>query len=878
MKKEDLFSLLADGQSGNAPQAKLPQVAVICLNDEGEIIQASTNAEGWLSVSDSLHGIRLADVEGNEWLKAGIHQLAKDMQVACEGILRIGEGGSDYLVTAFLIRLGGDKKIPLITICFLWNSASHDRFQGRITEADQLRIIAEHAGDAISLHKPDGDFIYISPSVERLHGYSSEELMQLGALYPVHPDDQTIIANLLEKIADTTSGINTKYRFIHKRGHVVWVESSCHPITNEKGEPGMISVITRDITASHLLEESLRKNEEKYRTLVKHLPTGLLLMDTRGEILEVNQALLDILGSPGEEPTRMINMFEFENLIEAGISNDLKRCIAEKKIISGQAEYLSKWGKKSFLLYGAVPVFDNEGEVIQVICNVRDITRMKKAEEKSLQQIEFLNIVINTMQEPFFVKDENHRWIMLNDAAIEMMGQSRESLIGRSDYEIYPKEQADVFWEKDAIVFESGNNVNEEKINWSDGSERNIITYKRLYTEASTGKKYIVGTIHDITELKKSEEKLQESEKKYRELFDNANDHIFTADLNGTFTNANKAMLDTMDITPEELCNYNIFSFCKPEIIESLKETTTQLLETGIVEPFEIETIKKEGKPVILEVQARLMQKDGKPIGIQGIARDVSEKKLASLKLEQMNEELQELNASKDKFYSIIAHDLKNPFNSLIGFSDLLYEEFNDLSKDEMRDYVGIIRSTAKSSLTLLENLLAWSRLQTGRMIFNPVKLLLANEIDGVVTVLYSLSYRKKIHIENVVDRNLLVTADQNMLHSIMHNLLMNAIKFTPSNGNIRIDSSRIQDPHTKKALAEISVSDTGIGISQEDQSKLFSLSNPFTMPGTEKEIGTGLGLLLSKEMIEKHGGEIRVVSEPGKGSTFSFILPQFVP
>lgn len=878
MMKEDLFSGVSEGQERATPQAKFPEITVICLNEAGVVIQVSANQEGGLLTQGLPEGTMLADLEGNEWLKSGIQTLDKDAQTCSEGLLHVGEDGSTFEVAAYLMRLGGDAIIPLTYICFFWNLTGKDLDQGKTAEVDQLRIIAENAGDAISLHKPNGDFIYISPSVERLHGYSSAELMELGGMYPVHPDDRVIITELLEKIADATSSLHTKYRFIHKQGHIVRVESLCQKIIDNDGKFGMISVITRDVTVNYMLEENLRKNEEKYRTLVKHLPTGVLLMNTSGEILEVNQALLDILGSPGEEPTRMINMFEFENLIEAGITDDLKRCITERKIINGQAEYLSKWGKKCILLYSAVPVFDNEGGVIQIICNVRDITRMKKAEEKSLQQIEFLNIVINAMQEPFFVKDENHRWIMLNDAAIEMMGQPRESLIGKTDYELYPKEQADVFWEKDAIVFESGNNVNEEKINWSDGTERNIITYKRLYTEASTGKKYIVGTIHDITELKKSEEKLQESEKKYRQLFDNANDHIFTADLNGTFTNANKAMLETMDIAYENLGNYNIFSFVKPENMENAESATLQLMETGAMGPFEIETIEKEGKPVVLEVQARLILKDDIPVGIQGIARDISEKKAASQKLEKMNKELKELNASKDKFYSIIAHDLKNPFNSLIGFSDLMYEEFNDLSKEEMRDYVGIIRSTAKSSLTLLENLLAWSRLQTGRMIFNPVKLLLANEIDGVVTVLYSLSYRKKIHIENAIDRNLMVMADQNMLHSIMHNLVMNAIKFTPSNGNVVISGKRIQDPPEGKPLVEISVSDTGIGILPEDQSKLFSLSSPFTMQGTDKEIGTGLGLLLCKEMIEKHGGEIKVESEPGKGSTFSFVIPQFVP
>jgi signal transduction histidine kinase len=210
----------------------------------------------------------------------------------------------------------------------------------------------------------------------------------------------------------------------------------------------------------------------------------------------------------------------------------------------------------------------------------------------------------------------------------------------------------------------------------------------------------------------------------------------------------------------------------------------------------------------------------------------------------------------------------------------LLLEDFDELSKEEMRDYVGIIRNTARNSLILLENLLAWSRLQTGRMVYNPVKLVLANEVDATTNVLFSLSYRKKIEVDNSVDKNVVIKADQNMILSILHNLVMNAIKFTPSNGKITIQCNSIlkRGKNGEDGYAEISVTDTGIGISKEDQAKLFSLTKPFTMPGTEKESGTGLGLLLTREMVEKHGGKLMIDSEPGKGSTFSFQVPLFVP
>lgn len=859
----------------------LPQTSFIYFDSNGTILDCCERLCKNSGVSRlDLLGHNLFEIKDNQNLLKTIQGKDLAKPFLFEGMLRLPGANSGIQALICLYRFENQGTNADQIVGFIDLTSSQNEFIRAMMTSDHFRIIAENSADAISLHELNGKLIYMSPSIVKLNGYSSKEIGQMETFDTVFPDDIDLVKDALHEIGNGHDMTKVKYRLVHKSGNLIWVESTCQSVNDKSGKPYAVSVVTRNINIPKLIEDSLKLSEEKYRTLVKYLPTGILLLNTSGEILEVNQALLDILGSPGEEPTRSINLFKFENLVNAGISADLMKCIQDRKVINGQAEYISKWGKKSYLLYSAVPVYDSTGEITQVIGNVRDVTRIKRAEEKSQQQIDFLNIVINTIQEPFFVKDEHHRWIMLNDAAIQMMGHPREELIGKSDYELYPKKQADIFWEKDSCVFENGSDVNEETITWSDGSERTIITNKQLYTESNTGKKYIVGTIHDISEIKDTLVKLGESERKYHDLFDNANDFIFTTDLNGVFTNANKALLSRLNIKQEELGDFSIYSFCKPDTIEYARAVTAKLMEDGTIDPFEIQTPEVDGKSVTLEIRARMIYEKEIAVGIQGIARDVSEKKLASEKLEKVNKELHELNASKDKFYSIIAHDLKNPFNSLIGFSELLLEDFDELSKDEMRDYVGIIRNTARNSLILLENLLAWSRLQTGRMVYNPANLVLANEVDATTTVLYSLAYRKKIEVDNMVDKSIQVKADQNMLLSILHNLLMNAIKFTPQSGKITIQCNlvSIDIEGSRVEKAEISVTDTGIGMSAEDQAKLFSLTKPFTMPGTEKETGTGLGLLLTKEMVEKHGGIIKIKSQPGKGSTFSFQVPVFVP
>ena len=744
---------------------------------------------------------------------------------------------------------------------------------------EHLRIIAENSSESFSLHSPDGNFLYISPSVQKLHGYSADEIVRLGAFHAVHPEDVEKIRELLEQIPLNPDPITIQYRMIHKNGTLIWVESVCHGIRNAEEAVSKISVVTRDITSSKALQELLYQSERKYRSLVKNMPTGVVLLDADGQILEMNEAFMKALDLQEVHQNSLDNLPGFDKHHKSGFTAAIRKCITEKKRINGDTEFLNRFGRRCYLIYHIVPLFDSHGAVSHVIGNIRDITRIRKARERIRQQMEFRNLVLNTMQEPFFVKDEHHRWVMLNDAAVSMMGIPREELLGRTDHDVYPAELADEFWAKDALTFENGASRNEEKIIWSDGSERIIITNKRLYTDKLTGKKFIVGTIHDITELKQTESSLMNSVRKYQELFDNATDFIFTTDIHGFFLTANNALLNRIGISLQDLNKNSVYDYCMPGTIGVLKQAIQELIQQRTETSFEIEIpdIKKE--PVILEIQAKLITEQDIPRGIQYFARDVSEKRRASIRLEQYNRELQELNASKDKFFSIIAHDLKSPFNSLLGFSDILQDEFDTLSTDEIRHYIGIIRNTAKNSLFLLENLLGWSRLQAGRMSFNPGKLSLFREVENIKDLMFSHSIRKKISIENLVNRELLVKADKNMIQSVLHNLLMNAVKFTPEGGSITISSARIVTGNSSQAAepcVKLSVTDTGIGMSQEDISKLFSFDRPFSMPGTEKEAGTGLGLILAREMIEKHGSTLRIVSKPGEGSTFSFQLPEF--
>jgi signal transduction histidine kinase len=239
-------------------------------------------------------------------------------------------------------------------------------------------------------------------------------------------------------------------------------------------------------------------------------------------------------------------------------------------------------------------------------------------------------------------------------------------------------------------------------------------------------------------------------------------------------------------------------------------------------------------------------------------------------KAEAYAKQLIQLNEDKNRFISILSHDLKSPFNTLLGFSGVLVEDLNKLSKEQIEDIAIDINKSAKTTYSLLEDILVWARAQQGKIPFRPQKLILLSLCSDVVEVHEPNARTKGVKIDCLVRDGINISADSDMLKTIMRNLISNAVKFTNQNGTILINAEK------DSVVAIISVSEDGIGMSTENLSKLFNISQVLTTTGTANEKGTGLGLLLCKEFVEKHGGKIWAESVLGKGSKFSFTMPLY--
>ena len=268
-----------------------------------------------------------------------------------------------------------------------------------------------------------------------------------------------------------------------------------------------------------------------------------------------------------------------------------------------------------------------------------------------------------------------------------------------------------------------------------------------------------------------------------------------------------------------------------------------------------------------------------------GIQSDITEKKQMEATLRQRTEELEELNArlveseqallrqnaNKDKFFSIISHDLKSPFHSILGFAEILSGNLSDFTLEEIQSYGNHIHVGAQNLLNLLENLMQWTRLQSGRMGYQPEPLLLRERVEMVLSLLQGNLLAKKIHFDSSLDPEMLVYADRTHLSLVMQNLISNAIKFTQVQGKIQVYASQ-QD-----GMIIICVADSGVGIASQRLNDLFQIETSFSTVGTANEKGTGLGLILCNELVRENGGQIWAESTLGEGSRFYFTLPSSI-
>jgi PAS domain S-box-containing protein len=357
-----------------------------------------------------------------------------------------------------------------------------------------------------------------------------------------------------------------------------------------------------------------------------------------------------------------------------------------------------------------------------------------------------------------------------------------------------------------------------------------------------------------------------ESENKFRNLIEFAVDGILIGSHEGYITEANSCFCTMLGRKKEDLIGKHI-NLSKliftPESMEKVP-FRFDLLEKGETVISEREILRPDGSKLMVEMRTKMMP-DG---SYQSIFRDITERKKQEFQLKKYTSELSKLNADKDLFISILAHDLSNHFSSIIGFSDILKDNFPNFTAEETEEQINIIHKSVNTAFSLLQDLIIWTKTQSGFVHFETAIFNLLTICDEVRNNLDYYAKGKNISLQCQIPADLTVKADIQKLKTILRNLISNAIKFTPEKGKITI----IAEKNENETI--ITVSDDGVGIEPDAQDKLFKDFKTFSTNGTKGEKGTGLGLLICKMYVEKHDGKIWVESTPGKGSNFKFTLP----
>jgi len=367
-----------------------------------------------------------------------------------------------------------------------------------------------------------------------------------------------------------------------------------------------------------------------------------------------------------------------------------------------------------------------------------------------------------------------------------------------------------------------------------------------------------------ISSLKASNAELEKERLIFRQVWNKSFDGMRLVDKDGIVVFVNDALCRMLERKREDLEGKHYTTCYDPENQEEMSIKQKERFSAHTVAPyFERLITLWNGKQVWFELSNSYITTNNNEQLLLSIFRDISHRK-------ESEEKLKELLASKDKFFSIIAHDLKSPFQGLIGFSNILVEDYENLSKEEIKEFIGGISKSATNLFYLLQNLLEWSRLQTGKIEYKPYKLDLHLEAKMAINMLIGNAMKKGVKIVNEIPENTLLMADKNMLNSIIQNLVTNAIKFSNEGGEIKLTTIDLGD------FIEVTVADKGVGIREGDMYKLFRIDVSHSTRGTANEGGTGLGLILLKDMVERHNGKIWAESVFGKGSKFKFTLPKY--
>jgi PAS domain S-box-containing protein len=746
----------------------------------------------------------------------------------------------------------------------------------------------------------------MNPIAEKLSGWKFDDAK--GKLLTkifniINAESRKKVENPVEKVMENgeIAGLANHTVLVSKNGNEYQIADSAAPIKNKNGLISGVVLVFSDITEKYATEKQLKESEERFNLAMNASSDGLF---------DWNLVTNEIYYSPGwkkmlgYEDHEIPNDFSFWEKITdpEGVKKswDMHQKLISKQIDRFVIEFKMKHknGHWVDILSRGEAIFNESGDAIRMVGTHVDITKqrkvekeLKEAKEKAEESKEYLDNIINNVGDPLFVKDEESRLLLVNEAFCKLFGLTKSKIIGKTLAEDVSPEERESFFKIDKQVLSNGiENINEESLTVRGGETRTISTRKTLFLD-SNGDKYLVGVIRDITNIKKAQlelilakQKAEESELNLQQInndFKRSNQLLeasqSTAKLGGweldLLTNELYWTAETYrihDTSPEEF-NPTVDAGVDYYLPES-KQILTNALELAISQgknyDLLLEMLTTKGRKINVRTTANVTIVNGKPIKLTGIFQDITDVKENELELLKAKEKAEESDRSKSAFLANMSHEIRTPMNGILGFSELL--KTPNLSGEQQQKYIGVIEKSGNRMLNIINDIVDISKIEAGLMKLD----IKESDVNRQIEYLYTFfkpeveTKGMQLFMNNTLPKDeAIVETDREKLFAILTNLVKNAIKYS-NKGSIEFGYEKNRD------YLEFYVKDTGIGIPIDRQEAIFER---FIQADIEDEMarqGAGLGLTITKSYVEMLGGSIWLESEEGVGSTFYFTLP----
>lgn len=711
----------------------------------------------------------------------------------------------------------------------------------------------------------------VNPGFLMLFGYENMEIIGLKISELIIPEAYKAEGILMNHAVIAGKTVSMETRRLHAKGFEIDVLVTGIPIGIEDGVT-LIFGIYRDNSHLMKIQRELEREKKHFQSTFENLPFGAILINKEGKVVEMNRAFSEMFGYTFAEINResVLNDIVADELFEQANKE-------RQKVFSGEKVFFETLRKHSngSLIDVAITAnrVDGVGDSELFLATYEDISDRKKLEKAVREQKRELESIVHFLPGMIYRCDlsEDYWMFFVSYGSKRITGYHPEEFIERKVgfAAIILEEYRQALWDQwQKVQINKTDFQAEYRIMTKDGSVRWVWERGRpVYDEAGNAI-FLEGYIEDITEFKILETSLNTEHDLLQALMNNIPDTIYFKDRQSRFIRVNAAQAATLGVSsPSEAIGKTDANFFDSQHSFKSLQDELALMESGqpLVNQQEF-ILTSKGWRWFTASKVPFRNHKGEITGLVGVSRDITPIKMLEKQLLENEADLKKINTEKDKIFSVIAHDLRSPFNSFLLLTEILDKESTQFDPEELKNLAHSMFKAAKSVSELLENLLSWSTIQRDQVTLYLQPVSLRDVVDRTLDYYEAQMASKKIKSTVDVDVFIHVRADAGVLGTILRNLISNAIKFSNLGGKVEINAKRIENQ------VKITVSDTGIGIPQNQKEQLF-LFETKARRGTQGEASSGLGLVLVKEFVERLGGTIDYESEEGVGTSFFFFL-----